>query len=169
MVLNRKKSPELQALLEKQAENDRLIKEAEQAQEAKEAVAVQAAKRNGAAYAGVLLDLCETLAIEPEHPRIRKGPKGKGSVEVPTDPDHELFLTRVNDILEKIIAAADKDLLAELRLADNRARDQRRDEREKSRRSAKDRVEPAIAAPETHDSDSTEADVAAEFTPMSVH
>lgn len=147
MALNRKNSPELQALLDQQAETARLIKEAEKAQEAKVAVAAKAAKKNGAAYAGLVLDLCEALGVEQEHPRIRKG-AGGGQVEIATDSSNELLLNRLRDVLDRIIDAADQDLLDELKLADDEGRDQRRDEREASRKSG---TTPADADAEADD------------------
>lgn len=168
MALNRKKSPELLALLEKQAEAQRRVQEAEEAQRAREAEAEEAAQRNGPAFAGVLLDLCEALGVEPEYPRVRKGPKGKGSVEISTDPNYEMRLARVDGMLQKIIAAADQGLLDELKLEDDESRDRRRDEREKSRRPKKDSVESDAAAVESFGRSSNEESVEIEGDPMAL-
>lgn len=137
MTLNRKKSDELQALLDRQAEMEREIKEAEKTQEAKEAIARKASKKNGAAYAGLVLDLYELLGIEPEHPRVRKSGDGGRDVEISTDPADGIRLGRLRGMLEEIIGAADQSLLDELKRADEAGRDERRDERERSKRSPK--------------------------------
>lgn len=137
MALNRKKSVELKALLEQQAEMARQIKEAERAQRAKEVVAEKAAKKSGPAYAGLVLDLCEVLGLEQEHPRIRKG-AGGDRVEIAADPNGDLLLARLRDMLERIINEADQDLLDELKLSDDQGRNERRDKREKSKRSTED-------------------------------
>lgn len=168
MALNRKKSPELLALLEEQAEAQRRVQEAEEAQKAKEAEAEEVARRNGPAFAGVLLDLCETLGVEPEHPRVRKGPKGKGSVEISTDPSYAMRLARVDGMLQKIIAATDQSLLDEPKLEDDESRDRRRDEREKSRRPGKDSVEPEAVAAESFGNNSGEENVGTEGDPMTL-
>lgn len=133
MALNRKKSPELQALLAEQAEMQRRLREAERAQKAKEDVAKKAAAKNGAAYAGLVLDLFEELGVEPEHPRVRID-KNDREVEVSTDPNDELRLPRLREILERIIEEADPELLDQLKRDDDAGRDQRRDEREAARR-----------------------------------
>lgn len=131
MALNRKMSSELKALLEQQAEMQRLVNEAERDQKAKEAYAAKAAAKSGAAYAGFVLDLYDMLELEPEHSRTRKG-KGGGQVEIAADPNDEIRLGRLRDILEQVLESVDRDLLAELKLADAIGRDERRDERESS-------------------------------------
>lgn len=134
MALNRKASPELQALLDQQAEMARQIKEAEKEQAAREAAAAKVAAKNGAAYAGLVLDLYDVLDVEPEHPRTRNSKTGP--VEIPTDPGEELRLSRLSEMLEHIIGAADQGFIDALKAADRQGRDQRRDEREAAREAA---------------------------------
>lgn len=135
MALNRKMSPELKKLLDEQAEVQRRIELAERAQKAKEGIARKAASKNGAAYAALVLDLCDELGIEQEHPRVRVD-KNDREVEISTDPNDSLRMQRLRDILERIIEAADPAVLEELKRADDTGRDQRRIDRETQRKKA---------------------------------
>lgn len=128
MALNAKASPQLKALLEQRAETERLIKEAEKAEQAKEAAARKAAQRNPAVYGVLVHDLCERLGVAPEHPHLRRGPNGT-EVEVTTSRDERLRAERLITMLDAIIEKSDNDLLEELRIADEVARDQNREER----------------------------------------
>ncbi|PFG20710.1 hypothetical protein [Serinibacter salmoneus] len=132
MALNRKKSAELEALLAQQAEMARQIREAERAQAAKEAEAARLASKTGTAFVGLALDVAEALGIQEEYPRKRRSRDGS-LTEVSADPGQELRLERLREVLEQIIEAADPDLLARLRAADEEGRAARRQEREAAR------------------------------------
>lgn len=158
MALNTKISPELKALLEQKAEMERLIREAEKAEQAKQAAARKAAQRNPTVYGVLVHDLCELLGVQPEHPHLRKGPNGT-EVEVTTSRDERLRVERLITMLDTILEKTDKDLLEELRIADEKARDQNRAERGKGKRADEDTE---VGADSDDEEISTETDAPAD-------
>lgn len=157
MALNKRKSPELEALLEQRAEMERQIKEAQQEQQAEENAAKKAAERNPTAYGLIVHGLYERLGVEAEHPSIRRSRNG-GETEIATDTDESLRTERLMDVLGKLIDAADDELLEELKVEDDLGRDARRDEREEARRKREAKAADADAAADDDAEDDQDVD-----------